>query len=327
MFCKNCGAKNPEGALVCAVCAKNISVQQAASVDFDSEKPTVLADANVLPVNFDEEKTVMADAVAPVANPVQHVAPVMPVPPVMQPNPPKKSNRGLVIGLAVVSVVAVAAIVVGVLFAAGVIGGDKSGEEETETAVSVQAEKTTNLPEITGTAANTESPQTEEAAIENVIKENVSAMVKYDGARVKKTLSAFTQAKYVDEISFMGEKAPDLQVQLQAIGTDINDPNAVGVFYAIGVLGSIGGDKNIKNMAVTNVSVDAVDVTSKNLSYLAEEFESSLGISLTNPPVISGRAEATVSLSVEFSDGTAQTKSANAKLLKENGQWKIFFMD
>ncbi len=151
MFCNNCGTKVPDGVNNCPVCGAALPVQ-----------PPVAPVQPGAPVNFDMEKTVMADAVAPQAPvapvvppvapaapvaPVAPVAPAAPVAPVMPaayaaPQPPQKKKTGMIIGI-IVAVIAVAAIVVGVLLATGVIGGKDEEDDEPETTASEQVEDVT----------------------------------------------------------------------------------------------------------------------------------------------------------------------------------------
>ena len=150
MFCKNCG--NPvNGTPFCTACGTKVDT--AAPVD-DLEA-TVMAD---------DTAAAMAAAEAAQAAPVQpayqqpvqpaYQQPVQPAyeqpayqqPEYMPPEPPKKKNTGLIIGIAVASIVAVVGIVVAILFGTGVIGDSKKDkdddDDEPKTTASTQVDAT-----------------------------------------------------------------------------------------------------------------------------------------------------------------------------------------
>ena len=173
MFCKNCG--NPvDGTPFCTVCGTK--VETAAPVD-DLEA-TVMADdtaaamaaaeaAQAAPVQPAYQQPVQPAYEQPVQpayeQPVQpaYEQPVQPAyqqpayaqpsynqPEYMPPEPPKKKNTGLIIGIAVASIVAVVGIVVAILFGTGVIGDSKKDkdddDDEPKTTASTQVDPSGN---------------------------------------------------------------------------------------------------------------------------------------------------------------------------------------
>ena len=166
MFCKNCG--NPvNGTPFCTACGTKVDT--AAPVD-DLEA-TVMADdtaaamaaaeaAQAAPVQPAYQQPVQPAYEQPVQpvyqQPVQpaYQQPVQPAyeqpsyqqPEYMPPEPPKKKNTGLIIGIAVASIVAVVGIVVAILFGTGVIGDSKKDkdddDDEPKTTASQQVDAT-----------------------------------------------------------------------------------------------------------------------------------------------------------------------------------------
>lgn len=139
MICKKCGNRVEENQSFCPICGGILSADSANT----AEEATVVSNQAVA---APEEATVVADsvtAVAPAAS-VTPVIPAAPAAPVSYPAPeavpvytapiasppPRKKNLGMTIGIVVISVIALAAIVVAVLFATGVIG--KKNEDVTE---------------------------------------------------------------------------------------------------------------------------------------------------------------------------------------------------
>ena len=105
MFCSKCGNQVPDNAAVCPSCGNQMN---SVSVNFES-KATVMANSPVAP-----DEPVMT---APMSQMPVYTAPVAPV--------PQKKNTGMVIGIVVVSIIAVAAIVFAILFATGTISFNK----------------------------------------------------------------------------------------------------------------------------------------------------------------------------------------------------------
>ena len=111
MFCSKCGNQVPDNAAVCPSCGNQMN---SVPVNFES-KATVMANS---PVESDEP--VMT---APMSQMPVYTAPVAPV--------PQKKNTGMVIGIVVVSIIAVAAIVFAILFATGTISFSKDKDSNT----------------------------------------------------------------------------------------------------------------------------------------------------------------------------------------------------
>lgn len=103
MFCNKCGAQLPDGVAFCSYCGNQLTAQPQ-----QPEQPT----------QPQYQQPVQPQYEQPMQQPIQQPYQPAPMP---QPLPPKKSNKGIIIGI--VAVVLVIAIVVGVLFGTGVIGG------------------------------------------------------------------------------------------------------------------------------------------------------------------------------------------------------------
>ena len=107
MFCSKCGTQLPDGSAFCSNCGN----------------PTAAPAAPVAPVTPVAEAPAPAP-VAPVATVAPAPAPVAPV----APQPAPKKNHALVI--VIVAVIAALAVLVGVLFATGVFGGDDESDRD-----------------------------------------------------------------------------------------------------------------------------------------------------------------------------------------------------
>ena len=121
MFCKKCGTVVPEGDRFCQQCGYKFDDQPVAATAAD------LSDESACVANESAQQAICDEPTVAVKDEQKTVY----MPPVASPSePPKKKKKGLVIGLIALATVAVAAIVVAVLFKTGVIGGNK--EETTE---------------------------------------------------------------------------------------------------------------------------------------------------------------------------------------------------
>lgn len=125
MFCNKCGAQLPDGVAFCSYCGNQLTPQPQ-----QPEQPT--QPQYEQPTQPLYQQPVQPQYDQPMQQPYQPA-------PMPQPLPPKKSNKGLIIGI--VAAILVIAIVVGVLFGTGVIGGkskDDSEDKDNKTTTSAQ---------------------------------------------------------------------------------------------------------------------------------------------------------------------------------------------
>ncbi len=145
MFCSKCGAQVPEGSAFCTVCGNKLEPvnqqinEQGAQPSYEGPAaPQQPAYEPVQPQQPMYEQPAQPSYEGPAApqQPVyepaqpqyQQAPPQYPQGGAPQPLPPKKSNKGLIIGI--IAAVVVVVIVVAVLFGTGAIGGKDSGDSE-----------------------------------------------------------------------------------------------------------------------------------------------------------------------------------------------------
>lgn len=346
----------PDGVNFCPTCGNVFSAAQP-----------------IQPVTFEDDATVMAN-VAPVASaaPVAPASPEIPTAPAYTapvasgytvpaapvytapaaPQPPQKKNTGMVIGIVIVSIIAVAAIVVAVLFGTGVIGGDKKEDDETPATVSQKAEKESDPPVVPVNPTNPVVPTNpvhptnpvnpvvdEEPAIKKAAEEFVDILFiseESEASDLVNTLS-FIMNEYIDTTYGTAEMREnfeetigyDLDTYVDAMGAAPGSDEAKMYALAVILYDQVFGDWSIVadvskiEIVSTNVEIDE-DITGEYVDYFTEELAKEMGVVLTGGPKFSAVAEAEVSISVEYSDGTTSVEFVELGMIKENGQWKVF---
>lgn len=309
MLCKKCGAIVPDGIQYCQCCGNDMFEQAAATVCADDE-PTVMAQAPVQQSEYTEPTALDYSQTA--YTPPAYTAPV-------SPEPPRKGSSLAVI-LAAVSVVAVVAIVVAVLFGTDVISINKNEDETTEISTTQQVEKTTK--EVT-TSAPTNNIDDDEYAINAAIGSFYVSVQERDGARFKRTISAYTDEYLIDSIADWDLNDPSLAEALKEFDMDVNSKTLPYDFGIYIILDDLGDADNISKITIERVSVEYLDPSKQDISEIPQDFAKKFGIYLQNPPEISSMAKATSLLSIHYADGSTSTVKKECSVWKENGEWKI----
>lgn len=318
MLCQKCGAIVPEGVQYCQSCGNDMFKQSESTVNVDDE-PTVMAGSSPLPPEYTAPTSPDYGGTAYV--PPSYTAPV-------SPGPPKKGSSLSVI-LAAVSVVAVAAIAVAVLFGTGIISVNKNEEETTEASVTQKIEETTKsrTPERTTkevtTEAPTEAPYNDEYAIKAAIGSFFVSVQERDGARFKRVVSAYINADLVESIADWDLTDASTVEALKAFGMDANSKTLPYDFGIYIIRDDLGDADNITKITVEQISVEFLDYSEQSISDIPQDFAKDFGIYLQNPPEISLIAMATSSLTIHYADGSTSSTQKEYAVLKENGEWKV----
>ncbi len=155
MFCSKCGAQVPEGSAFCTVCGNKIEPvnqqinEQGAQPSYEGpvapQQPAYEPAQPQQPMyeqpaqpSYDGSAAPQQPVYEPAQPQYQQAPPQFPQGGAPQPLPPKKSNKGLIIGI--VAAVVVVVIVVAVLFGTGAIGGKDSVDSEDNKTTSSQQE-------------------------------------------------------------------------------------------------------------------------------------------------------------------------------------------
>lgn len=178
MICKRCGETVAEGTHYCQCCGNDMFDQTVAAPGLNDEKTVAAPDS--CRTEYDataaatppakqadcDEPTVISPAVEQVGCDERTVVAYEQKPAYVPPaesKMPKKQNKGVVIGFAVLSLIAVAAIVVAVLFATDKIGNNnESATERSASQAVVETEKTKDTNGFHSNEKNEETDRTTE---------------------------------------------------------------------------------------------------------------------------------------------------------------------
>lgn len=346
MLCNKCSNPVSESEKFCPVCGapivKSSSIEDEATVIDTSSggmDATVAAfSANNNAYRSNDEVTVVAgynegfdtSVVPPVQNggyqmPQQPVAPPQYVIPASQ--PPQKKNTGMIIAISVVSVIAVAALIIVILFVTGVFD-NKGGEETSTEPVSQMAEtekesgsETENKDEeITDTVTEAPTnlrPVNDEAAIRNASETYYDALVSGNVAKYKASMPR-AYVKMMEKSNLFAEMSASELEEIKGMGINPSSPDAVFEF--------------LLKISVIELGVDVIDikVNTVNFNVMDDEYVDAFNQGLAEEGLagykLEGYAEAKVTITVTERSGKTRTVNQTVDYAMEDGIWKLIPM-
>lgn len=220
--------------------------------------------------------------------------------------------------------------------------GEKDKEEETkasETQAVVNDEKPVIDEEVPTKADKPVNLADEEAAIKKAAEDFVDLMFISEDAVASDLVDplSYVMKEYVDTTYGTAEMREefeaaidyDLDTYIDAMGVVPDSDDAKMSAMAAMIFDTVFGDWTVVGdvIAVEIISTDVEtdeELTGDIVEMAVNELANEMGVDITGGPEFSAIADAEVSLSVEYADGTTSVEYIELGMLKEDGQWKVF---